>query len=220
MNELMNVELPKWPQMLVKGSCINPDQAFDIILRTDEFLTSTYKYSGGNNHEFNQWYRDISNLWMYEDDVDVQRELRAKLGFIYTEYVCNEWASCSFIYGGHGWCNSYGHIYYEDNIGKWPKVSEVVNEWTLIAKAFPYLNVVISLMSGERSEENNHALVNIRVKQGRVYLRRPNATIHQYQYSEDHEDFRYNTRDECRLSFDHVSKYAAIVKDTLKSIRG
>ena len=33
--ELLDVGLPKWPQMIVWGESITTEQAYDIIMRTD-----------------------------------------------------------------------------------------------------------------------------------------------------------------------------------------
>ncbi len=57
MIEPLNIALPKWPQMIVTGKPVTIHQAKDIILRTDSFLTDSYEHAGGNNQEFNDWYR-------------------------------------------------------------------------------------------------------------------------------------------------------------------
>lgn len=62
MSELLNLGLPKWPQMIVTGQSVTVDQAKNIILRTDSFLTDPYKWSGGNNHKFNTKYREMAGL--------------------------------------------------------------------------------------------------------------------------------------------------------------
>ena len=36
--ELLQVDLPKWPQCLIKGTKIAEEQALEIIRRTDSFL--------------------------------------------------------------------------------------------------------------------------------------------------------------------------------------
>lgn len=176
-----NIYLPKWPQMRVAGQSVTEEQAFDIILKTDTFLTDPSKCSGGNAVEFNAAYREKSGLSrmtthlknMYE----LQDELVGRLQ-IRTEYVCNEWASCCYVHGAHGWCHPNGIIFYEDNIGKWPTVEEVYNEWCLIAKTFPYLELVATLMSGESCEEDTVPLVNMLVKDGTVNLSEGDLSVH------------------------------------------
>lgn len=151
-----NVSLPKWPQMLVAGKPVTVEQAQDIILRTDDFLTDVSDYRGGNNHRWNAWAADVlgyaglkeklgQNLWEF------QSRLREALGHVSTEYVSNSWASCAFIYGPHGWCHPDGTIAHVDNVGKWPSAEEVHADWVRLAQAFPWLDLAATLMSEESS---------------------------------------------------------------------
>ena len=65
-DDLLNLGLPKWPQMMVTGKHVTLEQAKEIIFRTDPFLVDTSKYSGGNAHEFNAWYRKEAGLDLFE----------------------------------------------------------------------------------------------------------------------------------------------------------
>lgn len=189
--ELLNKGLPKWPQMIVTGKSVTSDQALDIIFRTDSFLTDCDEWSGGNAKNFNNWYRDISGLNNFRienggDSIDFKllrpfwdkrEQFLNTLGFISTNYVHNSWGSCAFVFGPHGWCHPNGKIQYSDNIGKYPSVEEVLEDWTKLAVAFPYLDLNVTLMSGE-SEDHNFPVVNIRVLDGIATLEEPNLEVH------------------------------------------
>ncbi len=179
MSELVNRGLPKWPQMFTTGRQVTPDQAKEIIRRTDMFMTDGY---GGNDHAWdramatrlrmthhcclwsvNNGARDWSAMHDRED-----RWLKA-WGAIGTEYVHNNWMSCAYVYGPHGWCWPDGRIAYVDNVGKWPSVEDVLRDWTAIAEAFPFLHLAATLMSGEHCEDTE-PVVTIVVDGGRAHL--------------------------------------------------
>jgi hypothetical protein len=170
--QLNAVCLPKWPQMFVWGKPVTPDEAKDIIFRTDSFLTDFDRYSGGNNHQWNTWAQSVLGYTKYvgSDEYSfllrLQDKLRAFIGFVGTEYVHNTWASSSYIFGPYGWCHPSGFIGYADNVGKWPSADEVFEDWTCIAKAFPFLDLTVTLMSGEHSDEGTIPVISFRVKDG------------------------------------------------------
>lgn len=191
MTDLQNISLPKWPQMLVSGKPVTPEQAKAIILRTDHFLTDPCPYAGGNSHEFNEAYRKQAGLTQLQTLVkrsdgstytsvcwDTHSQLKDKLGVLRTTYVSNSWASCSFIGGPHGWCSPEGKIFYSDNVGKWPSVDEVLKDWQTIATAFPYLDLNVTLMGGESCESDVVPLVNIRVVNGQATLGPGDDSVH------------------------------------------
>jgi hypothetical protein len=180
---LDTLNLPKWPQMFVFGESVTSDQAKDIILRTDPFLTDVEGYRGGNNDEWNKWAARIlgyaavadavrplqeAHQWRIKDKV--ADKLRTALGVVDTEYVHNTWASCSYVYGPYGWCHPDGTISYADNIGKWPNAQEVYMEWVRLAATFPYLDLTATLMSGEHSEEDCTPVVSFRARKGEVIV--------------------------------------------------
>jgi hypothetical protein len=239
--ELLQKSLPKWPQMIVSGKSVTPDQASDIIFRTDSFLTDYCEWSGGNAKEFNNWYREIAGLnylrEKYEVNTieglryiwDIHTQLRESLGYIKTEYVHNSWASCAFIFGPHGWCHPDGTIQYSDNIGKWPDIQEVLNEWNRIASAFPYLDLNVTLMNGEGCEDFICPVVNIRIVDGIATLQEPNLTVHS-QIEDLVNDksklmdaaYKISYQDpvsrECGLSKSTYEQFAKIVHDEIKKL--
>ena len=185
-DHLLNRGLPKWPQMIVTGASVTIDQAKEIIFATDDFFTDECEYSGGNAREFNKRYREEAGLEAFRiffgprwaDLYQAKERLRAHLKCISTEYVSNNWASSSFIFGPHGWCSPSGRIFYSDNIGKYPSVGEVLAEWEKIADRFTFLDLNITLMDGEGCEEDTNPVVNIKVKGGYATLQEPDLDIH------------------------------------------
>jgi hypothetical protein len=71
MIDYLNIDLPKWPQLLIVGDPVTIEQAKDIIFRMDPFLTDTYHLSGGNDRIFNQQYRTQAGLSTSTIDADI-----------------------------------------------------------------------------------------------------------------------------------------------------
>lgn len=174
-NDLMNAWLPKWTQMIVTGAAVSEEQALEIIRRTDSF----FQYQSGNNHDFIEKAVHITRLPQISMGLDgkaIQRylakkeEWREKWGLIETEYVTNSWVSCCYVGGPHGWCHPDGSIGYCDNVGKWPSVEEVHIEWTMLAKEFPFLELEVTLMSGEAEEDFIEPVVSMLIRNGMVEL--------------------------------------------------
>jgi len=184
-SEVLNRHLPKWPQMIVVGKTITVEQALEIIRRTDMFFTHGY---GGNDHGFDNrakmivgmpetdlWREPSYNEWsdelrtkLWQERWDGLQAWREKWQVIETEYVHNSWISCSFVGGPHGWCHPDGKIFYQDNVGKWPSIEAIRKDWSILAKAFPFLDLRVLLMDRESCEDNREPVVGFRVKSGRV----------------------------------------------------
>lgn len=181
----MTYNLPKWSQMIVTGKPVTIEQAKDIIFRTDPFLHNLSEYSGGNNQLFNEAMRLNSGMLRLEESLqaadnapwaerfELLRKWQEAMGMVSTTYVTNDWASCCFIGGPHGWCNPDGRIYFSDNIGKWPSVEEVVEDWKTLVAAFPFLDLTATLMSGESCEEDAVPVCTITVQDGVVTVGDP-----------------------------------------------
>ena len=97
-------DLPKWPQLMIVGDDVTIEQAKDIILKTDDFLTSCSEYSGGNATQFNDQYRKVSTLETLWGKWDLEIELRKELGCVNLGYIPSQYASSAFIYGPYGFC--------------------------------------------------------------------------------------------------------------------
>jgi hypothetical protein len=88
-------------------------------------------------------------------------------------YLENSQILSSWIGGPHGWCNWDGNIGCNNyNIGKWPSVKMVYDEWVKIAKEFPYLTLESQLLStetcGDENDELGNAIVQFNIKDGLV----------------------------------------------------
>jgi hypothetical protein len=59
------------------------------------------------------------------------------------------------------------------NIGKWPTVLEILEDWKIIAEAFPYLDLICTVFDDEHCEDNKKPLVSFVVKDGMVEISEP-----------------------------------------------
>lgn len=172
--ELRNLVLPKWPQMIVTGEKLSEEQALEIIRRTDSALNGYF--IGGNDKEYEKWLQAVCKIPDIDDYGEYQiyaaeRDMWAsKWGVIATGYVHNSWVVSSYIGGPYGWCHPDGTIGYSDNIGKWPSVEDVEEEWRTLAEEFPFLQIEVSLMSGEYCENNTYPIVSMLIRDGSVEL--------------------------------------------------
>lgn len=226
MISLEHLDLPKWPQMLVTGASVTEDQAFNILLRTDPFLTDASEYSGGNHRVFNQWYRDrsgLSSLRKIDGSLQPNALLKEKCHCLDTlEYTMNHFASSSFVYGPHGWCSPTGRIFFEDNVGKWPSATTLLTEWTTIAECFPFLNINVTLMSGEHYDDNIYPLVNFHVNNGQCVVQDPDISVHGHfqllSRNQTSLDYSYHVENELGLPREWYIKYAKIVRNHIKEL--
>lgn len=162
MNHLLIANLPKWPQMVVTGTKITKEQALEIIRRTDQFLG----FPMGNDRAFSE---KVKKTLKIPEGYSEQAKWLEDWGYIWTEYVVNDWICSDFIDGAYGWCHPDGTIGYAYNIGKWPSVSEVLKEWETLAAAFPFLEVEATLMSAEYGEVG-FPVVSFLIRNGSVEL--------------------------------------------------
>ena len=174
--EAFNIGLPAWPQCVINGDKITEEQALEIIRKTDRFFVH-----GGsvNNKEFNAKAREICKLPTYDNFKNIDQFSRydtyakakeafqKKWGLIKTKYIHNDWISCSWIGGPHGWCHPDGTIAFCNNIGKYAEVEEVYNDLRILGKHFPFLRLTCTLMDGEEGE-TYRSLVSMKLSNGEV----------------------------------------------------
>ena len=181
-------DLPKWPGLLVLGDKVTKEQAIEILIRTDGLNLSS------NDSEFdrqlgkivfgidckNSWSRveEIKKLICVDDWVAAlayEDECRKKVGHIdEIYYLSNSQIVSIWVGGPKGWCDWNGNIRTCNyNIGKWPSVEEVYNEWVIIAKEFPFLNLKAQLLDAEINQDDHEefkVVVEYVIKDGKVEM--------------------------------------------------
>lgn len=173
--ELLNRGLPKWPAFTVDGKRVTMEQAREIIIRTDH----VFDYIGCNDRDWIKQIVRVMGLPKSDDflgyDDNALDALSEKIGHIPIEYLANSRVMSSFVGGPHGWIDWSGNVFCNSyNIGKWPSVEEVYDDWSKIAEAFPYLELTSQLFSGEAgSDEEIHPVVEFEVKGGKVEVKEP-----------------------------------------------
>lgn len=233
---LLNLGLPKWPHLMIVGDKVTTDQAEEIIFRTETFLTDISEFAGGNNKRFNERYRRDSGMaaidypfpdeapndyWKNHFGFAVMESVREFIGFIPLQYLHNTWASSCFIGGPYGFCSPDGDIFYQDNVGKWPSVEAVYEDFCAIAKAFPYLNLKATLYNGESCEEENiESIVSFVVSNGEVRINQEDYKLRETHFVErDFMEFFTKRHDESReqgLSEKFLSYARSTVRNAIK----
>ena len=187
--DLTSAKLPKWPQMLVTGTTLPAEQALEIIRRTDCFFCGC----SGNDRNFISKARKLcympicpsrnspayrnpdgtENLEEFYKDIhafsDRENEWREAWGIVSSEYITNDWISCPFTDGPYGWCHPDGTIGFTSNVGKWPSVDEIYNEWYTVAQTFPFVELEVTLMSDEEGCGGS-PIVSFLIRNGRVEI--------------------------------------------------
>jgi hypothetical protein len=183
--DLLNLGLPKWPQMIVTGHPVTPAQAIEIIRRTDSWFVGAHgcndragdrrlakRFRMPHFHDYSVKEPDGFDWRDYSDRCD---RWKKAWGVVETQYVHNSWIGSAYIHGPHGWCHPNGRISHIDNIGKWPNIDEVLADWRVLAEAFPFLTLTATLMSGEFCEDHARPVVAIDVTDGKAKLVEPPA---------------------------------------------
>lgn len=178
---ILNVGLPKWPAMVVVGENVTHFQAAEILLRTDYHFPD-FSYAGNNKHHRNELMKLVgagdSDEMDWRELMDKMTEFRTRVKKVDLEYLNNDQIMSSWIGGPHGWCSWEGVIFSNTfNIGKWPSVESVANDWGRIAEAFPFLNLRSQLYSGESSEYHKEPVIDFTVSNGRVHVNRPTKSL-------------------------------------------
>ena len=154
-------DLTKWPRLLVTGEPVTREQANQILIRTDDWYMTVNDRAWED--VVNQIAREYgmpkepqrgSNIAVWTDHYQAVSAWRNALGILELDYLDNRRIASSWIGGPHGWCDWDGRIGCSNyNIGKWPSVEEVTEDWTAIAAAFPYLDLHAQLVTDEGEGE-------------------------------------------------------------------
>lgn len=172
-----DIPLTKWPGFIVVGEKVTEAQAAEILIKTD-FHLPDFRHAS-NDRAFDEDLCGVfgvpydTNYKDYRNQFEKLETLKKELGMISNlEYIANERIVSSWIDGPHGWCDWSGNIFCNTfNIGKWPDVKQVAEEWSRIAEAFPFLNLKSQLMSGESGEDNAIPVVEFVINDGTVVVR-------------------------------------------------
>jgi hypothetical protein len=140
-------DLTKWPRLLVLGDPVTPAQASQILIRTDMWTLP------GRDRGWVQAVARLAGIPLNRYgriDEEAAQEFRAAVGGLDLSYLYNDRIVSDWLGGPHGWCDWNGQIGCANyNIGKWPWVEEVHDEWTMIATEFPFLRLRAQLVRDE-----------------------------------------------------------------------
>ena len=164
--------LGKWPEMRVIGQPVTEEQANEIILRTSHSMF----FSNTNDREWRATVEDIMGFKgrkhpaTFEENMailDANFARAEELGFLNLEYIYNSRIASAYIGGPHGWMDWDGTISGDNpyNVGKWPEADELIQEWTTVAEAFPFLDLTAQFSF---NEEETYLVLEIVVKDGKV----------------------------------------------------
>ena len=170
-----DIELPKWPGLLVVGDSITPEQAEEIIIRTSQV---GYNFFDENNNLVAEQIKTI-----YEESLPPEERISfiklneemyyEKINLLHLSYLRNDRIDSSWIGGLKGWCDWDGTIFCNNfNVGKYPYVVDIINDLKKINKNFPYLNFKLQLLSHEASIEEYinevKPLVSLEINNGQI----------------------------------------------------
>ena len=127
------------------------EQAKEIIFRTDTHLWNPVY--GGNNKNHERRYEEETKVKEHFsniiDQLNFLQYLYDCVGVLNLEFIKSSYSYSAYIGGPTGFCSPSGKIFYNHNIGKWPSVEEVYNEFNLIADAFPFISLKATIYNQE-----------------------------------------------------------------------
>lgn len=145
---MTNYTLSKWPRLLVWGETITPEQAKVVILETTNW------YFSSNSKNYEKTLYKLIGINSRENLYGHVSYFQSENGILDLQYLDNNWILSCWMGGPHGWCNPDGTIFANTfNIGKWPEFEEVLEEWELIAKTFPFLKLNAQLVNNEGKDD-------------------------------------------------------------------
>lgn len=177
----------KYPDVFIWGKPVTSIQAEDIIRKTDYTIFENVGldcYDNSPRGRWLEWSHKVLGLFIgspishMEDNAKwrlirgpngLLDHVKMELGCLRLQYFPNFLAYSSRL---SGWCDPSGDISMAGFTGsKWPTDKEMFNEWKLIAKAFPFLDLTCSVMGDERGDKEPKDYpdsVTYRVKNGKV----------------------------------------------------
>ena len=148
LKKINKLQTSAWTRMVVVGEKVSEDQAKNIILRTERFLTDPYFENP--DRRLDRYYKNKSQLGRVDTYYNkrFQAHMKNKLGTLDTLYVNNCWSTNEVDRLG-GWCHMDGNIHYDGVIGIWAAACDILEDWEQIAEAFPYLVLTAVLYDDE-----------------------------------------------------------------------
>jgi len=170
--------LPKWSHIVVNGNKVTKEQAAEIIIRTtnlnnlscnDNKWTEKLNFileESLNTNELSNSFEDVR--LSLTRNFPKGKGLASKT-ILNVDYLENHQIVSTYVGGPYGWCDWDGNIgCFGYNIGKWPTVEEIKNEWELIASTWPFLNLRCQLWSGNYGEDGIFPVIEFIVQNGIV----------------------------------------------------
>lgn len=191
--ELLNVDLTKWPRLVVVGDPVTREQAMEILVRTDRLEFSSndaafskrcasylYGLDTTGNRSWGYWtlsdaFEGNNGRTDYDGYQEYRDKVRVELQPLGLRYLENSRIVSTWIGGTYGWCDWDGTIgCSNNNIGKWPTVGDVYEDWKDIARAFPYLDLRCQLITDEGEGD---LVVEYHVEGGTVTVHAPGPLL-------------------------------------------
>ena len=151
-----NTEWPKWPKLLMVGETVKPEQAMEILIRTNHWYMLEHNYNQDIIGEtIKKFY---TKTLAPEDQIGTNEidgeDLVKKLDVLELNYLENARIQSSWIGGLKGWMNWDGTLFTNNyNIGKWPTEDELIYDIKTVINAFPYLNFELQLVREEYNDD-------------------------------------------------------------------
>jgi len=192
MNKKIEDYLPKWTGMICIGDPVTPEQALEIIIRTDN-----YRF-------YDEYYRDVDLLKLIkkiymrclpiEDQISHQildiEKFNHMFGILPIHYLNNHMLYHST--GLHGWMKKNGTIKTSSyNIGKRPTKKDLVEEVQIIIDTFPFIrNMHFQFLNGEIDNPIRKVIFSIKVVNRKIILNHEGEDI---LLERDDSDFEQDT---------------------------
>ena len=163
------IALPKWSCLVVSGEPVTEEEAAEIIIRTDGLY-----WIANDTDMVREMYQVLGvevgdHGWPVSGALD---GIRKELMVIETiEYLKNQRIISAWVGGPHGWCDWNGTIGCNTfNIGKYPSIAAVLDEWKQIAHAFSWLTLRSQLFSGAQCEPSVIPLIEFNIHGGTAVI--------------------------------------------------
>ena len=167
----------------MSGEPVTPEQADEIIRRTDSFFTWGCGNDKGRLAEIRRILRmpeepthgckpeEFRSYW------DASERFKEEWGLLRTEYIHNDYVASSYIGGANGFVQLDGVVLHTKNVGKYPSGEGILRELETIATAFPFLKAEAVLMNNEHCVEGLEPVIGYRISGGAVSVFDPDEGL-------------------------------------------